>query len=70
MDRATVEREYESLVKQVNGQLTAVSRMVEDQRIEAEKERLKKIQAEMEKERLRKEAEEKERREEEQRRVL
>ena len=70
MDRAAVDREYDSLVRQVNSQLTAVSKMVEDQRIEAEKERLRRIQEEMEKERLRKEAEERERREEEQRRQL
>ena len=41
MDRAAVDREYDSLVRQVNSQLTAVSKMVEDQRIEAEKERLR-----------------------------
>lgn len=43
--------------------------MVEDQKIQEEKERLRKIQEEMERERLKKEAEERERREEEQRRL-
>lgn len=57
--------EYNSLVGQVSSQLNAVSRMVEEQRISDEKERLRKIQEEMERERLKKEAEERERREEE-----
>lgn len=62
-----MDNEYDSLVRQVTSQLGAVSRMVEEQRISEEKDRLRKIQEEMERERLKKEAEERERREEEQR---
>ena len=68
MSRQQIDSEYSALVAQVNGQLQAVSKMVEDQRINEEKERLRKIQEEMERERQKKLAEEKERREEELRR--
>ncbi|KAF6027803.1 MYO6 [Bugula neritina] len=69
MSREQIDSEYNALLAQVHSQIQAVSKMVEEQRMNEEKERLRKIQEEMERERLKKEAEEKARKEEELRRI-
>ncbi|CAG9853814.1 unnamed protein product [Phyllotreta striolata] len=70
IDKIAVENLYKTLAKQVNLQMGALQKKIEEQKIAEEQERLKKIQEELEKQRKAKEEEERQLREEEENRRL
>ena len=70
MTRQQMSQAHDALVAQMNKSLNDLTKMLEQQKIKEEQERLRKIQEEMERERKRKEEEERKRKQEEEERKL